>query len=165
MILLHVIISLAGIATGLVVLFGLIAGKRMNGWTAAFFVTNIATSVSGYVIPADRLLPSHIVGVLALAALGVGLLGRYQRGMSGRWRATYIVSSSVATYLNVFVAVVQAFQKVPALHALAPTQSEPPFAIAQAVVLIIFVMLTVMATRAFHEVQPALAKSAAGGMR
>ena len=153
----HVVISLVGILSGLVVLFGLIAGRRFDGWTALFLVTTVATSVTGFGFPFDHLLPSDKVGILSLVLLVIAILARYAFHLSGGWRAAYVITAVVALYLNVFVLVVQLFEKVPALKALAPTQKEPPFGIAQGVVLLIFVVLTVMAVRRFR---PAPARQA-----
>src|SRR5438270_12757556 len=125
--LIHVLISLVGIASGLVVVFGLLGGKRLDGWTALFLATTVATSVTGFGFPFDHLLPSHKVGILSLVLLTVAILARHAFHLAGAWRWIYVVSAAVALYLNVFVLVVQAFEKVPALKAMAPTQSEPPF--------------------------------------
>lgn len=148
--LIHVLISLAGIASGLVVLFGLIAGRRLDGWTAWFLATTVATSVTGFGFPFEHLLPSHIVGLLSLAVLALAIAARYGFHLRGAWRHVYVISAALALYLNVFVLVVQSFQKVPALHSLAPHQTEPPFAVAQAVVLVLFVVLAVMAAIRFR---------------
>jgi len=142
--LLHVLISLVGIVSGLIVLFGLLSGKWLNGWTALFLVTTVATSVTGYGFPFVHLLPSHIVGIISL-------LARYAFHLDGAWRRTYVISAAIALYLNVFVLVAQSFMKVPALKALAPTQKEPPFLIAQLVVMTLFIVLTVFAAKRFHE--------------
>src|SRR5260370_34628813 len=130
----HVVISLVGILSGLVVLFGLIAGKRLDSWTALFLVMTVATSVTGYMFPFHKLLPSHVVGSISLVVLAIAILARYSRHLVG-WRRTYVISSVIALYLNVFVLVVQLFEKVPALNAMAPTQSELPFKTTQAAVL------------------------------
>jgi len=147
----HVLISLVGIGSGFVVLFGLLAGKRLNGWTALFLATTVATSVTGFGFPFDHLLPSHKVGIISLLVLAIAILARYVFHLAGAWRRIYVVSASVALYLNVFVGVVQAFEKVPALKELAPTQKEPPFLVAQLVVLVIFVALTILATKKFRN--------------
>jgi hypothetical protein len=147
----HVVISLAGILSGLVVLFGLIAGKRLDGWTSLFLVTTVATSVTGFMFPFHKLLPSHVVGVISLVVLAIAILARYNRHLAGGWRRTYVISSVIALYLNVFVLVVQLFEKVPALNAMAPTQSEPPFKITQVVVMAIFVVLGIFAAKGFRE--------------
>jgi len=147
----HVVISLVGILSGLVVLFGLIAGKKLDGWTALFLVTTVATSVTGFMFPFHKLLPSHVVGVISLVVLAIAILARYSRHLAGGWRRTYVISSVIALYLNVFVLIVQLFEKVPALNALAPTQSEPPFKITQVVVMAIFVVLGIFAAKGFRE--------------
>jgi hypothetical protein len=146
-----VLISLVGIVSGLIVLFGLLSGKWLNGWTALFLVTTVATSVTGYGFPFVHLLPSHIVGIISLVALAVAILARYAFHLDGAWRRTYVISAAIALYLNVFVLVAQSFMKVPALKALAPTQKEPPFLIAQLVVMTLFIVLTVFAAKRFHE--------------
>ena len=145
----HVLVSLIGIASGLIVLFGLLASKRLDGWTLFFLATTAATSITGFAFPFDHLLPSHKVGVVSLVVLVVAIVARYGRHLAGAWRRIYVVSAAIALYLNVFVGVVQAFMKVPALNALAPQQTEPPFLIAQLVVLLLFVVLTVAAARRF----------------
>src|SRR5438132_10407350 len=147
--LVHVGLSLVGIGTGLVVMFGLLAGKRLDVWTALFLAITVATSVTGFGFPFEHFLPPHYVGVLSLLVLAVALLARYAFHLSGAWRWIYVVSAAMALYLNVFVGVVQAFEKVPALKAMAPTQSEPPFVIAQLVVLALFVALATVATKRF----------------
>ena len=147
---LHVLISLVGIGSGLIVLWGLIAGKRLDGWTALFLATTVATSVTGFGFPAHHLLPSHIVGILSLVVLAMAIVARYRFHLAGAWRPTYIVGAAIALYLNVFVLVAQLFGKVPALKALAPTQKEPPFLVAQLVVLAIFVGLGIVAAKRFR---------------
>jgi hypothetical protein len=148
--LLHVLISLIGIGSGLVVMFGFLTGKRLDGWTALFLITTVLTSVTGFGFPVDHLLPSHVVAILSLVVLAVAILARYAFHLSGAWRSTYVVTASIALYLNVFVLVVQTFMKVPAVHALAPTQKEPPFLIAQVIVMLIFIGLTIFAVKKFH---------------
>src|SRR5262245_22575150 len=123
--LVHVVISLIGIATGFVVLAGLLKNQRLDGWTAVFLVTTAATGLTGFGFPFVRLLPSHIVGAISLVVLAIAIVARYRHRMARGWRATYVVTAVMALYFNVFVLVVQSFQKVPALAALAPTQSEP----------------------------------------
>src|SRR6266480_5915867 len=125
--LIHVLISLVGIVSGLVVVFGLLGGKRLDGWTALFLATTVATSVTGFGFPFDHLLPSHKVGIVSLLVLPVAIAARYGFHLAGAWRRIYVITAAVALYLNVFVLVVQLFLKVPALKAIAPTQKEPPF--------------------------------------
>jgi len=144
---LHVVISLIGIVSGLLVMLGLLAGRRLGAVTAVFLVTTVLTSVTGFFFPVAHLLPSHVVGLISLVVLAVCLLARYGRGLAGGWRRTYVITAAVALYLNCFVLVVQSFLKVPALHALAPKGNEPPFAVAQLVVLVLFAALTTVAAR------------------
>ena len=148
--LVHVVLSLVGIFAGLVVVFGMFSSKKLDGLTALFLATTVLTSVTGFFFPFDKILPSHIVGVISLVVLVVTILALYALHLAGPWRWIYVVSAVVALYLNVFVGVVQAFQKLPFLASLAPTQSEPPFLIAQAVVLVIFVGLGIAAVRSFR---------------
>jgi hypothetical protein len=150
--LLHVIISLAGIGSGFIVLFGLLNDKRLDGWTAIFLTTTVLTSLTGFLFPFEGLKPSYIVGGISLVVLAIAIWARYGGRLAGASRWMYVVSAAVALYLNCFVAVVQAFLNIPALHTLAPTGSEPPFLIAQTVVLAIFVWLTWRAAKRFHAV-------------
>jgi len=148
--LLHVLLSLAGIGSGLVVLSGFLTGRLVDRWTAIFLATTALTSITGFGFPFDHLLPSHIVAIMSLVALAFAIPARYRFHLAGAWRWVYVISSAVALYFNVFVLVVQSFEKVPALKALAPTQKEPPFVVAQLLVLLIFATLTVLATVRFH---------------
>jgi hypothetical protein len=146
----HVLISLAGIASGFVMLYALIGGRWVNGWTTFFLVTTVLTSVTGFGFPFVELLPSHFFGAISLVVLTVTLLARYKFALAGSWRSIFIVTATFAQYLNVFVLVFQLFLKVPALKALAPTQAEPPFLIAQSIVLIAFIAIGFLATSRFH---------------
>jgi len=146
----HVVLSLVGIATGLIVVYGLMTGKRFDAWTAIFLLFTVLTSLTGFLFPFTHLLPSHIVGILSLLMLAVAIVARYPRRLEGAWRRIYVVCAMVALYLNCFVLVVQMFLKMPALHALAPKGNEPPFLIAQLALLAIFVWLTIVAARRFH---------------
>jgi hypothetical protein len=150
----HVVISLIGIASGLVVLAGFLTGRRFDTWTQIFLASTVATSLTGFGFPVDRVLPSHIVGGLSLAALAVAIYSRYARRMAGGWRTAYVLTAMLSLYFNVFVGVVQAFIRIPALHALAPTQSEGPFALAQFAVLIAFLALAIVALRKFKAGTP-----------
>jgi hypothetical protein len=125
--LLHVIISLAGIGSGFIVLLGLLNGKRLDGWTKIFLTTTALTSVTGFLFPFEGFKPSYVVGAISLVVLAIAAWARYGGRLAGASRWIYVVTAAMALYLNCFVAVVQAFLKVPALHALAPTGSEPPF--------------------------------------
>ena len=147
----HVVISLIGILTGVVVLIGLISGRRLNGWTAWFLVTTVTTSVTGFFFPFHGVTPGIIVGIISLLLLAVAIFARYFRRFVGAWRWIYVVTAMIALYLNVFVLIAQLFQKVPALKALAPTQTELPFLVAQLSTLLIFVVLTIAATLRFRS--------------
>jgi hypothetical protein len=146
----HVLLSLIGILSGLVVLYGLLAAKRLDGWTLLFLATTAATSVTGFFFPFHGITPAIILGILSLTVLAAASAGRYARHLAGSWRLIYVIGAVVALYFNVFVLIVQAFGKIPALHQLAPNGSEPPFAIAQGIALVFFVAAGVLAARRFH---------------
>ena len=148
--LVHVVLSLVGIATGFVVLWGMLTSRPLPGWTLWFLVTTILTSVTGYFFPVEKILPSHIVGAISLVLLALALVALYANRLAGAWRWIYVATAVAALYLNTFVLVFQAFLKVPPLKALAPTASEPPFVVAQAVTLIAFIVLGVVAAKRFH---------------
>jgi len=148
---LHVVLSLLGIVSGFVVIFGLIRNRRLDSWTSVFLASTALTSISGFGFPFEHLLPSHKVGIVSLLVLAVTIPARYVFHLTGRWRSTYVVGAAIALYLNVFVFVVQAFLKVPALKALAPTQTEPPFVVAQLMVLSVFIALSVLAVKRFRD--------------
>jgi len=150
--LIHVVVSLVGIIAGLVVAGGLLAGKRLDRWAAVFLVTTIATSATGFGFPFVTFLPSHAVGIVSLVILPVVIVAHYVKHFAGAWRRTYAVGVVLATYLNVFVLVAQLFRRIPALVVAAPTQSEPPFAITQLLVLALFVWLGVAADKGFSPV-------------
>ena len=143
--LIHSLIAVVGIASGLVVVFGWLAGKALPRWTATFLATTVATSVTGYGFPFEHLLPSHVVGAISLVVLAVAIAARYAFHLRGAWRRVYVIAAVIALYLNVFVGVVQSFLKVPVLRALAPKQTEPPFVVSQGVVLVAFIVLAVVA--------------------
>jgi hypothetical protein len=147
----HVVLSLVGIFSGFVVLIGLLGGKRLDGLTALFLVSTVLTSVTGFLFPVDHFLPSHGVGIISLVVLAVAILARYAFHLAGAWRWIYVVGAVVALYLNVFVLIAQAFLKVPALKAMAPTQSEPPFLVAQLVVMALFIALGIAAAKRFRN--------------
>jgi hypothetical protein len=157
----HTLISLVAIFTGFVVLFGLLAGKRLDRWTKWFLITTVATSVTGFFFPFHGFTPAYAVGALSLVVLALAIYARYSKQLAGRWRWIYIVSALIALYFNVFVGIVQSFQKVPALKAIAPTQTEPPFAITQLVALAIFVLLTIVGIIRFRIESPP--RAAIGG--
>jgi len=149
----HVVLSLIGILAGFVVVYGLLTANRLDGWTKVFLWTTVLTSVTGYLFPFHKLLPSDIVGAISLAILALCIYSRYGRKLAGGWNRTYAITAVIALYLNVFVLVAQLFQKVPALRALAPTQSERPFLITQTVVLLAFVVIGMLAATRFRQQQ------------
>ena len=148
--LIHVVVSLVGIIAGLVVAGGLVGGKRLDRWAVVFLITTIATSATGFGFPFVAFLPSHAVGIVSLVVLPIVIVAHYVKHFAGAWRRTYVVGVVFATYLNVFVLVVQLFRRLPALVVAAPTQSEPPFAITQLLVLALFVWLAVAADKGFR---------------
>jgi hypothetical protein len=146
----HVVLSLIGIASGFLVVFAMIANKPLGGMNTLFLVTTILTSITGFFFPLTPFGPAHVFGVLSLIALAVALKALHGGGLAGRWRGTYVVAAVVSLYLNVFVGVVQAFRKLPPLQGLAPTESETPFAIAQGLVLLLFIWLGYRAVKQFR---------------
>jgi len=152
----HVLISLIGIFTGLVVLFGMLGGRRLIGWTKWFLVTTMLTSVTGFFFPFHGFTPAIGLGIMSLLVLAVAIYALYPRQLVGHWRWIYVITAVVALYFNVFVLVVQSFEKIPALNALAPTQTEPPFKFTPLVVLAIFALLGIVAAIRFHP-EPVLA--------
>jgi hypothetical protein len=146
----HVVLSLIGIFSGFVVVYGLFTADRLNGWTALFLMTTILTSVTGFLFPFHKFLPSHGVGTISLIVLAIAIVARYMRHMAGAWRKVYVITAMIALYLNVFVLVAQLFMKVPALKAMAPTGSGPPFLISQIVVMALFIVLTIVAVKRFR---------------
>ena len=148
----HVIISLIAIVSGIMVMFGLLGSRRMPGLTAIFLLFTILTSATGFLFPFEKLLPSHMIGILSLVLLAIACIALYVTQLSGPWRSVYIVTAMTSLYLNVFVLIIQAFLKVPVLHALAPSvpPSEPPFAILQGIVLVFFVIVIIGAVRRFR---------------
>ena len=146
----HVILSLIGILSGFVVAFGLLTSRRLEGWTAVFLSSTLLTSVTGFLFPFHGITPGLVIGVVSLILLALAILGRYSRNLEGGWRRTYAITSMIALYLNFFILIVQLFEKVPALKAIAPTQSEAPFKIAQLAALVLFIVLTALSAIRFH---------------
>jgi hypothetical protein len=155
--LIHVVLSMVGIFAGLVVTGGLIAGRRLDGWTGLFLVTTVLTNVTGFGFPFTTLIASHVVGIVSLMILPVVIAARYWKHLAGGWRALYVVGTVTALYLNVFVLVVQLFRRLPALLVSAPKQNEPPFVVTQLLVLALFVWLGWAALKGFREGQAARA--------
>lgn len=147
---LHTAISLVAIASGLIVLAGMLRARRLPGWTALFLATTVLTSVTGFMFPINGLTPAIVFGVISIVILAIALMALYVKHLSEAWRWIYVTTALAALYLNVFVLIVQSFQKVPALQKLAPTQSEPPFLIAQGVALIAFLILGTLVARRFR---------------
>ena len=155
---LHVIISLVAIISGIVVAFGMLGARHLSGMTALFLITTVATSVTGFMFPtpvdAPRVVgsldPAKVIGLISLIFLILAVLALYTYRLAGSWRGVYVISAIIALYFNCFVLVVQSFQKIAFFHALAPTQKEPPFAVAQAILLILFVGLGIAAFRKFR---------------
>jgi hypothetical protein len=147
---LHVIISLFAIAVGLVWIVDVLRARQSGLIAGLFLLTTILTSVTGFMFPASAVTPAHVFGVISLVALALAVLALYAFGLRGFWRPVYIVTAVLSLYLNVFVGVVQAFQKIGPLHALAPTQSELPFALAQTIVLVLAIIAGWLAVRRFR---------------
>ena len=147
----HVIISLIGIASGFVVLFGLLGAQRLDRWTTLFLVSTLATIVTGFWFPFHGFTPAIGVGIVSLIVLAIAIYARYVVQLAGVWRRIYVVAAMLALYLNFFVLIVQSFQKISPLRALAPTQTELPFLVAQVLALVIFVVLTILAARRFRN--------------
>jgi len=150
--LVHVVLSLAGIFSGFVALLGMIRNRKEPLWTFIFFVTNILTDVTGFMFPFKAITPGIIIGALSLIVLVVAMIGYYIARLSGGWRGRYVITMAVALYFNVFVLVVQSFEKIEARKDIAPTQSSPVFGITQLVVLGVMILLTFFAFRRFRPV-------------
>lgn len=146
----HVGISIVGICAGFVVLGGLMTSTRMTLATFVFLLTTLLTSLSGFLFPFKGFTPALAVGGLSTAILIVAFYALYGQKLGGMWRPIYVLTAMAALYLNVFVLVVQTFLKFPVIHTLAPTGSEPPFAITQGLVLVIFAVLTLRALKRYH---------------
>jgi len=146
----HVLLSLIGIFTGFIALFGMIAGRGLDGWNGIFLLTTALTSITGFFFPFHKRTPGIMLGVISLVVLAVAIPARYVKHLAGAWRKIYAVTALIALYLNVFVLVAQLFMKVPSRHVLAPTGSEPPFLISQVVVMAVFIVLTIAAAIKFR---------------
>ena len=153
--LIHVLISLVGVTSGFGMLSGMLAGTLYPRWTMLFLATTTATTVTGFFFPFRGFTPAFGVGIISLLVLLAAIYALYVRRLSGPWRKVYAINALVALYLNVFVLIVQLFQKMPVLRELAPTQAEPAFAITQGALLIAFVALGISATIRFRLASPA----------
>jgi hypothetical protein len=149
--LIHVLISLVGIFSGLVLLYHLLAGRNLSSWTATFLATTVTTSVTGFFFPVQHFMTSHAVGILSLVLLALAIYALYSRHLTGAWRKVYVITAVMSLYLNVFVAIVQSFLKIAPLKALAPTQTEPAFKIAQLTCLVLFIALGFLAAIRFRD--------------
>ena len=147
---LHVVISLIAIATGFIAAFGMIAAKRLPLWNDVFLATTALTSITGFFFPFKGITPGIVVGILSMLVLLLAVIARFAFNLAGAWRGTYVISAMLALYFNFFVLIVQSFEKIPALKAIAPTQSAAPFKIAQLVTLVVFAALTTLAMRRFR---------------
>jgi len=160
--LIHVIISLIGIGSGLIVLFGMFSGKLLDRMTALFLATTALTSLTGFGFPFEGVTPGIILGILSLIVLAIAIPARYSFRMAGKWRAIYVITAVIALYFNCFVLIAQSFLKIPALHALAPKGNELPFAIAQGILLVLFIVAGTLAVKKFHPADATtLARAAA----
>ena len=147
---LHVFMSLIGIGAGIFIIFGLLTSRRLSILTSLFLITTVLTSLTGFLYPFNGMTPGIVLGILSMIALILAIVGLYVRKLAGAWRGIYVVSVIVAFYFNFFVLVAQAFDKVPVLHAVAPSQKSPGFMITQLAVLLIFILLTARAVKKFH---------------
>ena len=148
---LHVIISLIGIGSGFIVLYGLINGKLLSPWNAVFLVTTILTSLTGFGFPNDKVTPGIVLGILSMIVLAIALVALVVFHLKGAWRRTYAITAMIALYFTVFVLIAQTFEHVPAFHALAPTGTETPFKVAQTLLLLLFIVLITKAARKFSN--------------
>ena len=149
---LHVVISLIAILSGLVVLWGLLTANRTSSLTSLFLITTVLTTLTGFLFPITAFTPALGVGIVSTVVLVFTLAAIYVFRLRGPWRWIYVGGAVLSLYLNVFVLVVQSFQKVPALNAFAPTGAEPPFAIVQGIVLVAFILLGLISLRRFHPI-------------
>src|SRR5213594_4472868 len=146
----HTLISLVAIVTGIVVVFGMLAGNRLDGWTKWFLITAVATTITGFFFPFHGFTPAIGLGIISLPFLALTIFARDPKRLAGPWRGIYVIGAVICLYFNLFVLVVQLFEKVPALHAMAPTQTEPPFKLTQLIVLLVFILLGIIAAIRFR---------------
>jgi hypothetical protein len=154
----HTLVSLVAILTGLVVVLGMVGRKRLDGWTKWFLITAVATTITGFFFPFHGFIPAIGLGIISLPFLALTIFARYPKHLAGPWRWIYVIGAVICLYFNLFVLVVQAFEKIPALHALAPTQSEAPFKLTQLIVLLVSALLAIVAATRFHP-QPRVTTS------
>jgi hypothetical protein len=145
----HVALSVVGIVAGFAVVFGPISAQQSKTWTGTFLVATAATSVTGFLFPFHRFLPSHAFGIISILVLALTKPAHYVFHLAGAWRRVYVIGAVMALYLNVLVFIAQFLMKIPALKVLAPTPSEPPFLATQIVVMLTFILLGVLLTKRF----------------
>jgi hypothetical protein len=153
----HVLISLVAMIAGVILLYRLLAGGPIKTVTAVFLATMIVTDITGYPLAPFGFDPPRVVGTLSLLLLAGSVVAFYVFHLVGAWRWIFCATAVAAFYLDVFVGVVQSFQKLPFLKALAPTQSEPPFIVAQVIVLVAFVALGVATVWKYRTTPAAMA--------
>ena len=146
----HTLLSLIAIFTGLIVVFGMLAGNRLDGWTKWFLFTAVATTITGFFFPFHGFTPAIGLGIISLPFLALTIFARYPKQLAGAWRGIYVAGAVICLYFNLFVLVVQSFEKIPALHVLAPTQTESPFKLSQLVVLVVSILLLIVALFRFR---------------
>jgi hypothetical protein len=146
----HTLISLVAIFTGIVVVFGMLAVSRLDGWTKWFLIAAVVTTVTGFFFPLHGFTPAIGLGIISLPFLALTIFARYPKQLVGAWRWIYVIGAVICLYFNLFVAVVQSFEKIPALHAIAPTQIEPPFKLTQLIVLVLSILLAMVAVIRFR---------------
>jgi hypothetical protein len=146
----HTLISLVALFAGFIVLFGFLTGNRVDGWTKWFLISLVATTVTGFFFPFHGFTPAIGLGLISLPILAFTIYARYPKNVAGAWRWIYVIGAVISLYFNVFVGVVQSFEKIPALHAMAPTQTEQPFKLTQLIVLSLFVVLAIIAAIRFR---------------
>ena len=155
---LHVIVCFVGLLAGAMVLVALCGGSRRPTWDAALLLSTALISLTGFPLPSPPGTPTpdpaRVLGAIELLVVAAAAIAIYGKRLAGAWRAVYIISMVLAVYFNAFVAVIQAFSKIGFLHALAPTGKEPPFLIAQLLILVLFIAIGV---RAFKRRSPAAA--------
>jgi len=146
----HTALSLVALVAGIVVVIGLLGTRLLPLWSALYFVTAVATSATGFLFPSSTFMASHWIGVISLVVLALAIVARYRLALAGAWRWIYVAGTVIGAYFLVFVTIAQAFKKLPALMAAAPTLSEPPFALSQLAALLLFVVAGIAAARLFR---------------
>lgn len=146
----HTALSIVAVISGLLVVKGLLVSHGRQLWTLLFLVTATATTVTGFFFPFEGFTPAFILGIISVVPLTLAILARYRHRLKGSWRGTYVINCVIALYFNCFVLVVQSFEHIPSLNVLAPTQKEPPFAIAQLVTLVVSIAAGFFSYKNYH---------------